>query len=177
MAGAVALVLAVASGAGLSGCGSGDADATDPTGPAGIPTVDPPDGRKFEFVEVEAMDGSHVTVEPGEFTIVNFWYSTCGPCAREMPALAEVASTFDGRIGFVGFNPLDDADAASSFLDRYGTRFPTYLDDGDQVQAAGIVSFPFTFFLRDGRIVDQHVGEITREELLERIAARFGLVP
>lgn len=153
----------------------GSSDGT-PTSAPGIPVASAPDGRPFEFVPMESMDGSgEVVVNPGEFAVVNFWFSTCPPCAREMPALAEVARLFEGRVNFIGINPLDDVGPAAAFLERYGVGFPSYLDDGDQAAASGIVSFPFTYFLRDGRIVDQHAGEITREELIVAISERFGL--
>jgi thiol-disulfide isomerase/thioredoxin len=149
---------------------------TTPTSAPGIPVASEPDGREFEFVPMESMDGSgEVLVNPGEFAVVNFWFSTCPPCAREMPALAEVARMFEGRVSFIGVNPLDDAGPATAFLERYDVGFPSYLDDGDQAAASGIVSFPFTYFLRDGRIIDQHAGEITRDELLATISERFGL--
>lgn len=146
------------------------------TSAPGIPVADEPKGQKFEFVTMEALDGSgDVKVNPGEFAVVNFWFSTCPPCAREMPALAEVARLFEGQVNFIGINPLDDPDPAKAFLERYEVGFPSYLDDGDQLSAVGVVSFPFTYFLRDGRIVDQHAGEITRDQLLDTISTRFGL--
>jgi thiol-disulfide isomerase/thioredoxin len=154
----------------------GGSSGTSPTSAPGIPVASEPDGREFEFVPMESMDGSgEVFVNPGEFAVVNFWFSTCPPCAREMPALAEVARMFEGRVNFIGVNPLDDVGPAAAFLERYDVGFPSYLDDGDQAAAAGVVTFPFTYFLRDGRIVDQHAGEITRDELLSVIAERFGL--
>lgn len=172
-----AVALLGAGGVAMATMSAGDGSSgTTPTSAPGIPVASEPDGRRFEFVPMESMDGAgEVIVNPGEFAVVNFWFSTCPPCAREMPALAEVARMFEGRVNFIGVNPLDDVGPATAFLERYEVGFPSYLDDGDQAAASGIVSFPFTYFLRDGRIIDQHAGEITRDELLAVISERFGL--
>jgi len=110
-------------------------------------------------------------------TVVNFWYTTCPPCRREMPTLGESARTWAGRVDFVGINPLDARDTAGDFLRQAGADFETFLDpDGELMAVLGVVTMPITLFVSaDGEILDVHAGEITADVLDDTIREAFGL--
>ncbi len=124
-------------------------------------------GKVFPIVEVESLDGSPVTLgEPtGDPYLVNFWYSTCEPCKREMPAL--VAAREKYGIDIVGVNPRDTADLARDFADEYGITYPLLRDpDGASLVALGVGTFPMTYLVGgDGTILEQHAGEVTAAQL------------
>ena len=166
----VALVVGVVGGWALSRS-SDDADVnSSPTTIGGFPTNDDNAGKPFPFVELTNLEGQAVTLSATENRpmVVNFWFSTCIPCKREMPVLAEAASEYESRIDFVGINPNDTSSAARDFLDKYGVTYPNYLDDGDQTAAAGVATMPATFFLSaDGTIIARKAGEVTATELSE----------
>lgn len=129
-------------------------------------------GERFPFVPVQPLDGGdEVTPGPqGRPMVVNFWFSTCEPCKREMPALSEAARRAEGIVDFIGINPNDTVESATSFLSQRGVGYPNYLDDGDQLAAAGVATMPITFFVgADGRILERHAGELTATELAEFI--------
>ena len=137
-----------------------------------IPVNTDTTGEAFPFVEVQNLEGETVSLSTSETRpmVVNFWFSTCEPCKREMPALAEAAAAQEGRVDFVGINTADGADAARRFMDEHGVAYPNYLDDGDQTAAARVATMPTTFFLAsDGTIVAREAGEMTAEELATRI--------
>ena len=171
---AVALVVGVVGGWALSRS-SDDADVnTTAPAPGGIATNDDNAGEPFPFVEVTNLDGKAITVSATENRpmVVNFWFSTCTPCKREMPALATAAAEYEGRVDFVGINPNDSPTAAQDFLDKYGVTYPNYLDDGDQTAAAGVATMPATFFLAaDGTIISRKAGEVTAAELNELLTS------
>lgn len=176
---AVAIVVGSAGGWALSRSSDGvDANLTSP-GVDSYPTIGTNannDGKRFDFVEVEAIDGSGSTTinGSGRNLVVNFWFSTCGPCKREMPALASAATRHAGTVEFIGINPNDTIESATAFLQQYGVQYPNYLDDGDQLAAAGVTTMPATFFVRDGRIQETHAGELTSDEINEAIVRVFG---
>lgn len=145
----------------------------------GIPVNDDTTGEAFPFVELETLDGQRVTLGPSENRpmVVNFWFSTCEPCKREMPALAAAAAENEGRVDFIGINPNDYVENARRFLDEYGVTYPNYLDNGDQTAAAKVALMPSTFFLStDGTIAARVSGEVTADELNRQIAALLGEV-
>ncbi|MFZ9696795.1 MAG: TlpA family protein disulfide reductase [Ilumatobacteraceae bacterium] len=133
-------------------------------------------GKVFPVVEVESLDGSPVTLgEPtGDPYLVNFWYSTCEPCKREMPAL--VAAREKYGIDIVGVNPRDTADLARDFADEYGITYPLLRDpDGASLVALGVGTFPMTYLVGgDGTILQQHAGEVTAAQLDRMLAPLSG---
>ena len=126
-------------------------------------------GKVFEFVRMKevASDQESTPTLDGKPMVVNFWFSTCQPCRREMPVLAKAAKSFEGLVTFIGIDPNDTRESASAFLKKNGVTYKNWLDDmGEQVTAAKVGNMPTTFFLDSmGRIVDMHAGEITESDL------------
>lgn len=140
----------------------------DPT----IGTNAPNLGKTFPVIELESLGGDKVTLgDPnGRPILVNFWYSTCEPCKREMPAL--VAARKKYGIDIVGVNPRDSVEAARNFADDYGITYELLRDpNGESLVALGIGTFPMTYLVSgDGTILEQHAGEITPDDLDRMLA-------
>ena len=135
-------------------------------------------GKKFSFVPVDdVLTGSAVTITPtGKPMVVNFWFSTCEPCKREMPALTEAAAKYGASVNFVGINPNDTVESASAFLTKYGIKYANYLDDGDQLAEVGVTTMPTTFFVdANGYIVKTHAGELTLDDITEILTTDLGV--
>lgn len=125
-------------------------------------------GKKFSFAElVDNATGEKGTIAPaGKPMVVNFWFSTCEPCKREMPALSAASAKYGAVVDFIGINPNDTREMATVFLKKYNITYPTFLDDGTQLAKAGVVTLPTTFFLdSSGTIVARRTGEITSDEI------------
>ncbi|MFM8388984.1 MAG: TlpA family protein disulfide reductase [Actinomycetota bacterium] len=133
-------------------------------------------GKAFPVVEVESLDGASITLgQPtGKPFLVNFWYSTCEPCKREMPAL--VAARDKYGIDIVGVNPRDTAELARDFADDYGITYSLLRDpNGASLVALGVGTFPMTYLVGgDGTILEQHAGEITAAQLDRMLAPIAG---
>ena len=182
----VALIVSVIGGWLLSrSSSSDDVDAKltgDLAGGVQDPTIGtnaPVQGTPFPAISLaEAATGDVVpVVVTGQPYVVNFWYSTCEPCRREMPMLARAASDFDGQIVFVGVNPVDSASAAMEFAQRYAVTFPTFLDpNGELITAVGIGTMPVTLFVdANGIIVSQFAGEISYAQMNKIIEDTLGI--
>jgi len=135
-------------------------------------------GKKFKFVEVTPVDGSApITLRTnGIPMVVNFWFSTCEPCKREIPALNAAAKRFGAQVSFVGINPNDTIESAKTFLQKYGVEYPNYLDDGEQLSAAGVATMPTTIFIStDGIVTSRHSGEISEKDIAVILLKNFGV--
>lgn len=135
-------------------------------------------GDDLPRVSLQALDGGSVSTDDwlGRPLILNFWYSTCEPCRREMPALEAVHRSFGGRVALVGVNIADSPTAAANFAQRYEVTFPIVLDpDGRLTAAVGVGGAPTTLFVdAAGRIVEQVAGELTVERIESIVERRFG---
>lgn len=130
----------------IAGCGS--SDSSDDAGDVDFPSV-----------ELVAADSTSIDTADwqGQPLVVNFWYSTCPPCAKELADFAEVHEERGDDVRFIGVNPLDDVETMTEFAGERGVEYELYRDDAAELQVElGVTSFPTTVFIdADGRVVDR----------------------
>ena len=129
-------------------------------------------GDPFPDVVLIDRDDAEVTTAEllGEPLVVNLWYSTCPPCAKELPDFAEVdAETDDVR--FIGVNTLDSLEVMERFAGERGVEYDLFRDEfAELADAIGATAMPITLFVTsDGTIVEQ-AGALDADELRSRIA-------
>jgi thiol-disulfide isomerase/thioredoxin len=107
---------------------------------------------------------------PGTPTVVNFFAAWCEPCKRELPAMQAAAASHP-EVAFLGVDHQDSREDAIELLDRYGVTYSAGYDPRGDVAAKYFVrGLPATVFIgADGRIVDFHQGELSPNELRERL--------
>ena len=113
----------------------------------------------------------------GRPMVVNLWYSTCPPCARELAAFAAVHDDVGDDVRFVGVNPHDSAEVMGRFAADRGVTYELWRDPGFAfTDDLGVAAFPVTLFVdRDGTLVEQSSGAIDDAELRDRIADLWGV--
>ena len=100
----------------------------------------------FEFTDTnfqqEALDSDKLVV-------VDFWAEWCGPCRMITPIIEDLAKEYDGKavIGKV------NVDHNASISMKYGVR-----------------SIPTILLLKNGEVVDKHVGATTKAVLEQKIS-------
>jgi len=158
--------------------GSDDVDArlTDP----GAVVTFPDDGLGNDDVAGDPLpdavlvgtDGSEVNLSQmtGEPMVVNIWYTTCPPCAKELPEFAAVDAEIDD-VRFIGINTIDSLEAMEQFAGERGVEYDLYRDEqAELVDGIGATAFPITLFVAsDGTIVEQ-TGALDADELRSKIA-------
>ena len=125
----------------------------------------------FTLPELRSDRGDVVlSAAPDQPTVVNFFAAWCEPCKRELPAL-QAAAAANPAVSFVGIDHQDSRDDAIELLERYGVTYPAGYDPRGDVAAKYFVrGLPATVFIgTDGRVVDFHQGELSADELRERL--------
>ena len=126
-------------------------------------------------VEGTTLDGEPLALAdmPGP-VVVNFWASWCGPCAKEAPALQNVANAYDGRVSFVGVNVKDQPAAARNFEEDFGVEYPSWEDEAASIAASfggiGPAALPSTIVL-DGqhRVAARLFGAVDEARLSDHL--------
>ena len=137
----------------------------------GIGTNAPVVGKQLKNANVRALDDQVVETASlfttGKPVLINYWFSNCQPCKREMPALQAAFEKFGDRVSFVGINTQDSPDVARSFVNDIGVTYEILRDpNGDSIVANGISIFPTTFFVNAaGTIIKQVSGELTADDI------------
>lgn len=139
----------------------------------GIAVNQPVRGNPFETAVVRSSDGADFDVAEllGRPMVVNFWFSACPPCKREMPAIEEAHLLFGDSVSFVGVNPVDSEKRMVDFAADIGVTYTLLSDpDSELMVANGIAAFPTTLFVdANGVVVEQISGEVTIDMLSQVI--------
>ena len=156
--------------------------------PAGSDTSTPPDDgsmQKFPAFEGKDLDGNDVKSDElfsgNAVTVVNFWFTTCGPCVGELAELDalnnELAEKGGTLIGINAFT-LDGNETAISeakdVLMKKGASYKNvYFDSGSDAGkfVEKVYAYPTTYVVdRNGNIVGEPiVGAITEKTQAETL--------
>jgi thiol-disulfide isomerase/thioredoxin len=176
---AIAAVVGIVGGIVLaqrSGDDGVDASLSDPRSVVTFPA----DGLGNTDVEGDRLPDATLTDRAGnELTtaelvgaplVVNFWFSTCPPCAKELPDFAEVHAEVGDEVRFVGVNTIDSVEVMDRFAGERGVQYELYRDEfAEFTDGIGATAFPVTIFVdSDGVIVDQ-TGALDAEELRRKV--------
>ena len=130
-------------------------------------------GSQLPAIKLETVEGQEVSTQSllNKPLIINVWYSTCEPCRRELPALANADMQYRNLVRFVGVNIKDSATVAKEFAAQYGAEFELLLDkNGLFISKLGIATAPVTLAIDpQGVIIGQKAGEISASELDELV--------
>ncbi|BDQ26530.1 thioredoxin [Helicobacter heilmannii] len=92
-----------------------------------------------ENFDVETQSGA---------VVVDFWAPWCGPCKMLSPVIDELASEYAGRAKVCKVNTDEQEELAA----RHGIR-----------------SIPTVFYMKDGKILNQTVGALSKQSLKDNI--------
>lgn len=134
-----------------------------------------PRARKIPSVELKTLDGKRINsssfLNDGKPMIISFWATWCGPCKKELNAIAEVYDDWQKETGVKLLAiSLDDSKSSlkvAPYVNSQSWEFEEYLDDNaDFKRAMGVNNPPHTFIVDgQGNVVWQHLGYKDGDEI------------
>lgn len=167
LAGLGVAVLAV----GLRGSGTAAQPAAGPTESSLIPDFTP---AAAPVVKGTTLAGRPLDLASfrGRTVVLNFWASWCGPCRRELPAIAAFAKAHP-EVQVVGISYQDDVGEAKAFAKQAGATWPSIVDDGPIGSGFKVPGLPATFIIDPaGTVTYRLLGEVTEQQLVELVTPR-----
>ena len=113
--------------------------------------------------------------------VVNLWGSWCGPCRKEMPALARFYDTYGDRVPLVGVDYGDpQTEAAMALVKKSGVHYPLVADPGgDLAEHAPFsprMALPINVFVAaDGTTMVVPGAVDSEQELVDLVREHLGI--
>lgn len=132
-------------------------------------------GQDAPDFQIEDLEGKTWTLSevPERVVVLNFWFTNCPPCRKEIPELA-AWHTANPDVPLLGIHvdPRMPPGAVKQSAKRLGINYPVLDDRTVQVtRDYGITTFPTTLVLVDGAVVDARVGSLDGATLDRMVAA------
>ena len=97
-----------------------------------------------------------------EMVMLNFWFSTCGPCANEFPYMEEAYQMYQDKVGIIAMDPLEVDDVVAGYQASMGLTFPMAACPAAWSATFSISGYPTSVVIdRYGMICLIEVGGIT----------------
>lgn len=100
-------------------------------------------------MEMTDTNFKHEVLESSTPVLVDFWAEWCGPCKMIAPVVEQVAKEFDGKLK-VGKVDVDSNQQTSMQF--------------------GIRSIPTLLIFKNGRVVEQIVGAVPKQALMDKVS-------
>jgi cytochrome c biogenesis protein CcmG/thiol:disulfide interchange protein DsbE len=128
----------------------------------------------------KTLDGQSFDINDhkGQWVLVNFFSTTCGPCITEHPELTKWFNNHQGSgdatLVSVVFN--ESADSVKKYFAEKGGGWPVLgNEDGSISSAYGVVKLPESYLIDTTGVVRvKYLGAVTEDELNRRIASYRG---
>ena len=101
-------------------------------------------------INITENNFEEIVLESDKPVLLDFWAEWCGPCRMISPIIDELHQEFEGK-AIIGKVNVDEASSISS---KYGIR-----------------NIPTLLFIKNGEVVDKHVGAASKEDLSEKLSA------
>lgn len=136
------------------------------------------EGDAMPHVTLADADGNEVSTADflGDPLVVNFWFSTCPPCAKELPDFAEVHAEVGDDVRFIGVNTIDSIEVMERFAGERGVAYELYRDEyAEFTDGIGAAAFPVTIFVTSEGVIVAQTGALDADELREHVTDLLAL--
>ena len=109
-----------------------------------------------------------------KMVLLNFFYTTCGPCVTEFPYMQEAYEAYQEKVGIIALDPMDDNAAVEGFKGSMGLTFPMAACQPAWSSTFSIQGYPTSIVVdRYGMICLIEVGGLTSSRPFNSVFEAF----
>jgi len=109
----------------------------------------------------------------GQFSIVNFWATWCGPCRYEIPHLVKLQDKYSDRLHVFGLAIDSPAKAVAKSVNEFGINYPVVKVEEQVVDLWRASAVPATYLIDPkGYVLWSTKGAINQEKL-QQVVDKF----
>ena len=121
---------------------------------------------------LKSLSGEEVSLlqQRGNYVLVNFWATWCGPCRQEIPDFIELYDKYhDQGFEILGISLSDSKEALVNFSNIYKVSYPLLYGNNKEISDiansyGGIPAVPWSFLVGiDGEIIATYPGAILKQ--------------
>ena len=101
-----------------------------------------------KLIHVTDDNFKDIVLDSDKPVLVDFWASWCGPCLALAPVIDELAEELEGKVKICKLNVDENQKTAMEY---------------------GIKGIPTVLLFKDGKVAEQSVGLVAKEQLIELI--------
>jgi peroxiredoxin len=133
-------------------------------------------GNPFPFVQLSSIEGKTARLNfkgYATYTLLDFWYSHCGPCIAQFSKLKKIYSTGHSK-GFeiigISVDKKEDVMDYGNAIKKFDLIWRHYWDiSGSESKKLGIAIYPSNFLLdKTGKIIAKNISPDELEVFLKR---------
>lgn len=134
--------------------------------------------------ELLVMDAAQfktwLSEQHGQWVLVDYWATWCGPCTEKFPLVVELEKRFRDqglKVAAFSMDDLEDAKKVEAFLAQHGAEFSAMVRSdkmGEAFESHGIREVPtYRLFDPAGELIVEFVGEFDLQQLEQLLSSRL----
>lgn len=130
--------------------------------------------KKFPSTELILLNSQKIKFDDlkGKPTLVNFWFTQCAPCIKEIPALESLKKKYGEKVNFVAIT-FNNAKEVKAFLEKREFNYTHIVDVYEFINEIGLNTYPRNIILDKEGLVRSIKGEISSKKVIKNNRQTF----
>ena len=122
-------------------------------------------GKKLPFNSVTKINGESLNIKSlkGKPTLINFWFTTCKPCIKEIDDLNRIKKDYGDTVNFLAIT-FESTEKVREFLKKKNFDFTQIVNAKREIDKIENDAYPMSMFLDKNGIIFFIQGNITEKD-------------